>query len=70
MDLTIAPMTRRALFLAAQAYRRYRAGGGHRPNVLADFFLGAQASAEGWRLTRDLRLYPSYFAGAAIVAVK
>ncbi len=70
MGLRLAPMTRPALFLAGQAFRRYRASGGQRPNVLADFFIGALASAEGWPLvTRDERLYRRYFADAAIVAV-
>jgi predicted nucleic acid-binding protein len=33
-----------------------------RANVLADFFIGAQASAEGWPiLTRDTRRYRTYF---------
>jgi len=70
IGLTLEPMTRPALFLAGQAFRRYRASGGQRTNVLADFFLGALASAEGWPLiTRDQRLYRTYFADAAIVAV-
>ncbi len=70
MGLRLAPMTRPALFLAGQTFRRYRASGGQRSNILADFFIGALASAEGWPLiTRDQRLYRSYFVGAAIVAV-
>ena len=57
-----------ALFLAGQVFRRYRAGGGTRPNVLADFFIGAQASAEGWPiLTRDERRYRAYFPDVALV---
>jgi predicted nucleic acid-binding protein len=70
ISLTLAPMSRLALFLAGQAFRRYRLGGGQRPNVLADFFVGAQATAEGWPLlTRDVRLYRRYFTEVAIVAV-
>lgn len=62
MRLKIAPMSKAALFLAGQTFRRYREGGGTRPNVLADFFIGAQASAEGWPiLTRDKRRYRAYF---------
>ena len=41
MGLTIARLWRDAAFLAGQAYRRYRASGGTRANVLADFFIGA-----------------------------
>ena len=70
LDLRLMPMSRAALFQAGQAFRRYRSAGGSRPNVLADFFLGAQASVEGWPLlTRDERLYRSYFPGVFLVAV-
>ncbi len=70
MRLTHAPMSRSALFLAGQAFRRYRMSGGVRPNVLPDFFLGAQASAERWPLlTRDARLARSYFPDVALVGV-
>lgn len=68
MRLKIAPMSKAALFLAGQVFRRYRAGGGTRPNVLADFFIGAQASAEGWPiLTRDERRYRAYFPDVALI---
>ena len=68
MRLKIAPMSKAALALAGQVFRRYRAGGGTRPNVLADFFIGAQASAEGWPiLTRDERRYRAYFPDVALV---
>jgi predicted nucleic acid-binding protein len=62
MGLTISRLSRDAAFLAGQAFRRYRASGGTRSNVLADFFIGGQASAEGWAiLTRDSRRYRTYF---------
>ena len=68
MRVKIAPMSKAALFLAGQAFRRYREGGGTRPNVLADFFIGAQASAEGWPiLTRDARRHRAYFPDVALV---
>jgi hypothetical protein len=70
MRLKIAPMSKAALFLAGQVLRRYRAGGGTRPNVLADVFIGAQASAEGWPiLTRDERRYRAYFPDVALAGV-
>jgi predicted nucleic acid-binding protein len=69
MRLIIAPMSKSALFLAGQAFRRYRKSGGGRANVLADFFIGAQASAEGWPLlTRDTRLYRKYFPDVATLS--
>ena len=71
MRLEIAPMSKAALFLAGQAFRRYRVAGGARPNVLADFFIGAQASVEAWPiLTRDDRRYRTYFPDVALVGEK
>ena len=68
MGLIVARLSRDAAFLAGQAFRRYRASGGTRANVLADFFIGAQASAEGWAiLTRDARRYRTYFPEVAPV---
>lgn len=68
IGLTIARLSRDAAFLAGQAFRRYRTAGGTRINVLADFFIGAQASAEGWPiLTRDARRYRTYFPDVALV---
>jgi predicted nucleic acid-binding protein len=62
MRLTHVSLTQQALFLAGQAFRKYRRAGGPRGNVLADFFIGAQASVEGWPiLTRDAKRYRTYF---------
>lgn len=56
------PMTREALWRAGQAFKLYRARGGSKTNVLADFFIGAQASARGASiLTRDSTRYRTYF---------
>ena len=68
IGLTLARISRDAAFLAGHAFRRYRASGGTRVNVLADFFVGAQASAEGWSiLTRDERRYRTYFPEVAVL---
>ena len=68
MGLSIVGFSRQALFLAGQAFRAYRAAGGSRSSVLADFFIGAQAAAEAWPiLTRDSRLYRTYFPEVAII---
>jgi predicted nucleic acid-binding protein len=70
IGLTISRPTKSALFLAGQAFRRYRAAGGTRTNVLADFFIGAQASDEGWPiLTRDATRYRTYFPDVEVVGV-
>jgi len=70
MRLTLTPFVKAALFMAGQAFRRHRAGGGSRSNVMADFFMGAQASIEGWPLlTRDASRYRSYFPSVVLVGV-
>ena len=62
LNIAVAPIPRNALFLAGKAYLRYRAAGGIRTGVLADFFIGAHASVEGLPLlTRDARRYRNYF---------
>lgn len=55
-------LTRRALFLAAKAYQRYRRKGGVKTAPLADFFIGAHAEAAGLTLiTRDKGRYGTCF---------
>jgi hypothetical protein len=54
--------SRDALFLAGRAFQRYRAAGGTKTGVLADFFIGAHAAVTGVPLvTRDPRRYRTYF---------
>jgi predicted nucleic acid-binding protein len=60
--LILTPTPRPALFLAAKAFKRYRAAGGARSNVLPDFFIGAHAAVAGLSLlTRDPKRYRTYF---------
>lgn len=67
--LAHAPMPRAALFLAAKAFQRYRAGGGARSGVLPDFFIGAHAAVAGMPLlTRDGRRYRGYFPKLELIA--
>lgn len=57
------------LFAAGQAYRRYRAAGGLRSNVLPDFFIGAHAQVNRLPiLTRDTRPYRTYFPDVVLIA--
>ena len=58
-----------ALFLAGQAFRRYRAAGGPRTSALPDFFVGAHAAVTGTAiLTRDVRRYRNYFPDVQLIA--
>ncbi len=51
-----------AAFTAGQAFWTYRRNKGSKGGVLSDFFIGAQAQAEGWKiLTRDAGRYKTYF---------
>jgi predicted nucleic acid-binding protein len=56
------------LFAAGQAYRKYRAAGGSRSNVLPDFSIGAHALTTGMAiLTRDARPYRTYFPDVELI---
>ena len=67
--ITVAPISRAALFLAGKAYARYRSAGGIRTGVLADFFIGAHAAVEQLPLlTRDARRYRNYFPTVELIA--
>ncbi len=66
-DLLPKPLFRRdplpweAAYLAGRAFRHYRARGGDRSRVLADFLIGAHAATEAMTLiTRD-RGYATHF---------
>lgn len=62
LSIDVIPIPRAALFLAGKAFVQYRAGGGLRTGVLADFFIGAHAVVNKLPLlTRDARRYESYF---------
>ena len=67
--ITVAPISRKALFLAGKAFARYRAAGGARTGVLPDFFIGAHAELEGLPLlTRDVTRYRYYFPAVMLIA--
>lgn len=69
LGLTMIEIPRPALFLAGKAFVRYRRQGGKKNNVLADFFIGAQAAVSRYPLlTRDTRRYVSYFSGVKLIA--
>ena len=56
-------------WLAAEAFLKYRRGGGVRSTPLPDFYIGAHAAVEKLTLiTRDVARYRTYFAGVTLVA--
>ena len=69
LNIDVATIPRPALFLAGKAYLRYRATGGLRTGVLADFFIGAHAAVERLPLlTRDTRRYRNYFPTVVLIS--
>jgi predicted nucleic acid-binding protein len=69
LEVRVDRIPREALFLAGQAFRRYRATGGVRTGVLPDFFIGAHAQVTGLPfLTRDVRRYRTYFPDVRLIA--
>jgi predicted nucleic acid-binding protein len=75
LDAALAPLkvkntalSDNAAFLAGQAFWHYRQRKGTKAGVLPDFFIGAQAQAEGWTLlTRDTARYLTYFPGVPLI---
>ena len=56
-------------WLAAQAFLKYRRGGGVRTSPLPDFYIGAHAEIETLTLiTRDAGRYRTYFPKVVLIA--
>ena len=65
---SFSPSTEDAALKAAEAWRRYRAGGGPRHRIAADFLIGGHALVTADRLlTRDRGFYRRYFAGLRVL---
>lgn len=57
-----------AAFLAGKAFLSYRKRQGKRTSLLPDFYIGAHALSQGYRLlTRDRTRYETYFPDLALV---
>lgn len=69
LGLRFREIPRPALFLAGKAFVRYRRRGGTKTNVLPDFLIGAHAAVGRLPiLTRDPRLYRSYFPKVEVIS--
>lgn len=69
VGITIAQMSRPALFMAGRVFQEYRRRGGGRTGVLPDFFIGAQAAVlRAQMITRDAGRYRSYFPTVELIA--
>ena len=63
------PLPYAAGWLAAQAFLKYRRGGGAKTSPLPDVYIGAQAEIEQRTLiTRDAARYRTYFPNVRIIA--
>ena len=66
--IVVSPVSNHTAFLASRAFMRYRRTTGTKTGVLPDFFIGAQAQAEGWTLlTRDASRYRTYFPSVKLI---
>jgi predicted nucleic acid-binding protein len=67
--LVVEEVPREGLFLAGEAFLRYRRGQVTKHDVPPDFFIGAHAAVLRWQLlTRDAARYRTYFPTVDIIA--
>lgn len=68
-DFTREPLPYQAGFIASRAYLTYRKRGGDRRSPLPDFYIGAHAAVNKYRLlTRDTNRYRTYFPSLQLIA--
>jgi predicted nucleic acid-binding protein len=67
-EIRVQSLVRDAHFLASRVWRKYRAQGGKRDRILADFLIGAHAKVQAGRLlSRDRGFYGSLFPTLSIL---
>jgi len=67
--ISYSPTSQKTATLAGATWKKYRASGGQRIRVIADFLIGAHAAAQCDRLlTRDRGYYRKYFGRLVIVS--
>ncbi|MGH7916198.1 MAG: type II toxin-antitoxin system VapC family toxin [Candidatus Binataceae bacterium] len=68
LPVSFSPMNEDVAVKAAETWTKYRASGGPRIRIVADFLIGAHAMTCADRLlTRDRGFYRHYFAGLRMV---
>lgn len=68
LGFAMQPIPKAALFLAGKAFLHYKKRKGEKGNVLPDFFIGAHAAVEGYRLiTRDRGRFSTYSPGVELI---
>jgi predicted nucleic acid-binding protein len=68
LSISFSPTTQTAALRAAEFWRRYRALGGSRVRIAADFLIGAHALVLADRLLmRDRGFYRQYFKGLRVI---
>ena len=65
----LMPLSANSAYLASRAFVGYRRQRGSKTGVLPDYFIGAQAQAEGCTLlTRDATRYRTYFPSVKLIS--
>ncbi len=68
LDIKVTAVPRAAAFLAGRTWKDYRAAGGKRDRIMADFLIGAHALIVADQfITRDRGFYRQYYSRLKIV---